>query len=122
MPSQRLLLCVGNRIGLACELRDGELHVLEEVREIMSDPGTAHAASNHLLDDIPVRLTFDVGEREISLGDLRSIQPGYVFNLGRDPRSLVNIRANGRLVGEGELVDIEGRVGVSVLRLKLEGQ
>lgn len=119
---QRLLLCVGNRLGLTCELRGSELHVLEEAREIMSDPGTTHATSNHLLDDIPVRLTFDVGEREISLGDLRSIQPGYVFNLGRDPRSLVSIRANGRLVGEGELVDIEGRVGVSVLRLKLEGQ
>jgi flagellar motor switch/type III secretory pathway protein FliN len=34
----------------------------------------------------------------------------------------VSIRANGRLIGDGELVDIEGRVGVSVLRFSLEAQ
>lgn len=118
--SQRMLLCIGTRLALTCELRGTDLHVIEGAREIMSDPSSAGTASHHLLDEIPVRLTFDVGEREITLGDLRSIQPGYVFNLGRDPRSMVSIRANGRLVGEGELVDIEGRIGVSVLRLKLE--
>jgi type III secretion protein Q len=94
--------------------------VLEGVKEIMSEATVSLAATGGVLDDIPVRLTFDVGEREISLGDLKSIQPGYVFNLGRDPRSVVSIRANGRLIGEGELVDIEGRLGVSVLRFKLE--
>jgi flagellar motor switch/type III secretory pathway protein FliN len=34
----------------------------------------------------------------------------------------VNIRANGRLIGEGELVEIEGRIGVCVLRLGAEVQ
>lgn len=117
----RLLLCLGNRLAIACHLRGRELHVIEGVNEIMSDP-TAPGTVSHLLDDIPVRLSFDVGEREITLGDLRSVQPGYVFNLGRDPKSLVSIRANGRLVGEGELVDIEGRLGVAVLRFHPEGQ
>lgn len=117
---QQLLVRLGSHLGLACAIDGPVLRVLEGVKEIMSEATVSLAASGGVLDDIPVRLTFDVGEREISLGDLKSIQPGYVFNLGRDPRSVVSIRANGRLIGEGELVDIEGRLGVSVLRFKLE--
>ena len=117
---QQMLLHLGAQLGLSCELDGQSLRVLEGVKEIMSDATVSFAGSAGVLDDIPVRLSFDVGEREISLGDLRSIQPGYVFNLGRDPRGVVSIRANGRLIGEGELVDIEGRLGVSVLRFKLE--
>jgi type III secretion protein Q len=105
-----------------CALEGSALQVLEGVQEIMADVDDTVAASSGLIDDVPVRLTFDLGEREISLGDLRSLEPGYLFNLGRDPRSTVSIRANGRLIGDGELVDIEGRVGVSVLRFSLEAQ
>lgn len=117
---QELLVHLGSHLGLRCAIDGPELRVLEGVKEIMSDATLSMAAGGGVLDDIPVRLTFDVGEREISLGDLRSLLPGYVFNLGRDPKSVVSIRANGRLIGEGELVDIEGRIGVSVLRFRLE--
>jgi type III secretion protein Q len=118
----RLMMLLGPRLGVLCGLDGCELQVLEGVQEIMADIDDTVAASSGLIDDVPVRLTFDLGEREISLGDLRGLQPGYLFNLGRDPRSTVSIRANGRLIGDGELVDIEGRVGVSVLRFSLETQ
>jgi type III secretion protein Q len=118
----RLMLMLGPRLGVLCGLEGSALEVLEGVQEIMADVDDTMAASSGLIDDVPVRLTFDLGEREISLGDLRSLQPGYLFNLGRDPRSTVSIRANGRLIGDGELVDIEGRVGVSVLNFNLQAQ
>ena len=116
----QLLLRLGSSVALRCQLADQQLKVIEGVHEIMSDPLDAAASAAATLDDVPVRLTFDLGEREIALGELRSLQPGYLFNLGRDPRSTVTIRANGRVVGDGELVDIEGRVGVSVLSLGAE--
>ncbi|HVZ45038.1 MAG TPA: type III secretion system cytoplasmic ring protein SctQ [Ramlibacter sp.] len=115
----RLMLLLGPRLGVMCGLEGRVLQVLEGVQEIMADVDDSMATASGLIDDVPVRLTFDLGEREISLGDLRSLQPGYLFNLGRDPKSTVSIRANGRLIGEGELVDIEGRVGVSVLNFNL---
>ncbi|WP_048439644.1 type III secretion system cytoplasmic ring protein SctQ [Caenimonas sp. SL110] len=118
----RLMVLVGPRLGVLCSLAGNELEVLQGVREMMADVDDSVAASSGLIDDVPVRLTFDLGEREISLGDLRSLQPGYLFNLGRDPKSTVSIRANGRLIGNGELVDIEGRVGVSVLNFSLEAK
>ena len=118
----RLVLQLGPRLGVLCGLEACALQVLEGVQEIMADVDDTLAATSGLMDDVPVRLTFDLGEREISLGDLRTLQPGYLFNLGRDPRSTVTIRANGRLIGDGELVDIEGRVGVSVLQFNLTAQ
>lgn len=118
----RLMVLLGPRLGIQCRLEGPTLQILEGVQEIMADLDDSAAAGSGLIDDVPVRVTFDLGEREIPLGDLRSLQPGYLFNLGRDPRNTVSIRANGRLIGEGELVDIEGRVGVSILRFTLEAE
>ncbi|WP_092484249.1 type III secretion system cytoplasmic ring protein SctQ [Candidatus Ichthyocystis hellenicum] len=68
--------------------------------------------------DLPVRLTFDVGGRRLKFKDLGAICPGYVFDLGRPLNSAVSIRANSKIIAEGELVDIDGHLGVSVTSLK----
>ena len=70
------------------------------------------------VDAIPVRLTFDLGERTLTLAELRRLQPGETFDLQRPlADGPVMIRANGALVGTGALVEIDGRVGVTVARL-----
>jgi type III secretion protein Q len=79
-----------------------------------------NAALHHDLDmdAISINLSFDVGERHIRLGDLRGLQAGEIFDLDRPlVEGHVCIRANGGVVGWGELVDIDGRVGVRILRL-----
>ena len=85
----------------------------------MQDIDQYSSEDDSLIDGIKVRLTFDLGEREITIGELRSISAGYVFEMGRDVGHAVNIRAHGRSIGEGELVDIDGLTGVSILRLNL---
>lgn len=78
----------------------------------------AGAASVLDMDAIPVRLTFDLGERHLTLGDVRRLQPGETFDLERPlAQGVVTIRANGAAIGTGELVEIEGRVGVTILTL-----
>lgn len=69
------------------------------------------------LDAISVRLTFDIGQQTLTLGDLRTLTPGATFDLGRTPHQAVNIRANGALIGTGELISIDDRVGVRVATL-----
>jgi type III secretion protein Q len=121
-PNNHVVLQLGPGIGMRCELDGQQLRVIQGVHEIMLEPDDAAEAAAGILDGVPVRLTFDLGDREIALAELQTLQPGYLFNLGRDPRGSVNIRANGRLIGEGELVEIEGRIGVCVLRLGAEVQ
>jgi type III secretion system YscQ/HrcQ family protein len=74
------------------------------------------------LDDVNIHLTFDVGHLELTLGELASITPGYTFNLAKSIHKAVTIRANGTVIGKGELVDIEGTIGVSIVELYQRGK
>jgi type III secretion protein Q len=68
-------------------------------------------------DDLPVRLAFDVGRLEVSLGELRRLGVGSVLEIHSSADDLVRISANGRLVGQGALVDVNGAVGVRIVRM-----
>jgi len=122
-----LMLRVAEGLGLPCAVGKTTLQITEGFRRIMSD--TLHPDetgdfddsdddADVSLDELPVRLSFDLGERTVTLAELRCIAPGYTFDLGRELRRAVIVRANGRAIGEGELVDIDGRMGVSLLTLK----
>ena len=75
------------------------------------------AASGGLdTDTLPVQLAFLAGEAEVALRELRQIGPGYVFDLERPVDRHIEVRANGRRIGVGELVEIDGRVGVRLLK------
>lgn len=69
------------------------------------------------LDALPVRLHFDIGQRTIPLGELCQLQVGQVLELARPLSQAVNIRANGTLVGTGELMEIGGRIAVAITSL-----
>ncbi|HEY9025315.1 MAG TPA: type III secretion system cytoplasmic ring protein SctQ [Burkholderiaceae bacterium] len=67
------------------------------------------------LDAIEVTLRFEVGDLPISLGDLRNVRAGHVFELGQPlNRGPVRIVAHGNLLGKGTLVAVGDRLGVRV--------
>lgn len=69
------------------------------------------------IDRIPVQLTFDLGERSLTLAELKALQPGQALDLGRPLTSPVNIRANGALIGLGALIEIDGSLGITITAL-----
>jgi len=69
------------------------------------------------LDDLPLELSFDLGVRSMTLGELRVLQVGQVLELERPLSEGVHIRANGRWLASGELVEIDGRMAVSITAL-----
>jgi type III secretion protein Q len=118
-----IMVQVGRTSAFRAVVRGTALTVAERLGEIMADTLESGGLDEpRMLDDVTVRLTFDLGERSVTLGELKSLAPGFTFDLGRDLRRVVTIRANGMPIGEGELVDIEGRVGVSVLTLHRFGE
>lgn len=66
--------------------------------------------------DIPIHLVFDVGEKRIPLQDFQSLQAGYTFELPTTMDAPVTIRANGRKIGKGKLVQVGDRLGVKVTK------
>jgi type III secretion protein Q len=69
------------------------------------------------LDSVPVTLVFEIGRLRLPLGELRTLAPGFSFDLGRDLRAPVDILVGGRKIGTGELVQIDERLGVRVSKL-----
>lgn len=68
-------------------------------------------------DALPVTLCFDVGRLELSLGALQKLGAGSVLELPGSAETPIRITIGGRHVGTGELVDVEGRAGVRVIRI-----
>lgn len=69
------------------------------------------------VDDVTVSVAFDLGRLELAIGELRRVSEGYVLNLQRPLDGAVALRVGGRLIGHGELVDIEGSLGVRVTEI-----
>jgi type III secretion protein Q len=67
------------------------------------------------LDALEVTLRFEVGDLSLTLGELKSIRAGHVFDLGQPlNRSPVRILAHGNVLGKGYLVAVGDRLGVRV--------
>ena len=73
-----------------------------------------HEASMAELENLDVKLTFELEERTLSVADLKSLAPGYTFTLTSDADSPVTVRANGRPIARGRLVDVGGTLGVQI--------
>lgn len=80
----------------------------------VTDPAEESTAS---LDEVPIHLVFELGRTEIPIASLESLAAGYVFDLNKPLGQSVDIIANGRRVGAGELVRIGDGIGVRVTRL-----
>jgi flagellar motor switch/type III secretory pathway protein FliN len=66
------------------------------------------------LDEVRVELRFEVGELGVTVGVIRSLQPGYVFELESNLECPVVIRANGLRLATGRLVQVGTRLGVLI--------
>ena len=69
------------------------------------------------LDDLPVRLVFELGRVELSLGELQRLAPGALVPLARPLDEPIDIMANGRRLGRGTLVRIGESLGVRIVSL-----
>jgi type III secretion protein Q len=77
--------------------------------------GDAVALPLDRLDALEVALRFEVGELTVSLGDLKNIRAGHVFDLTQPlNRCPVRILAHGNVLGKGFLVAVGERLGVRV--------
>jgi type III secretion protein Q len=125
-PRELILLSperAGRAWGLRAVLEAASLNILERAHP-MNTETQSEAASDGLgesLSELPVKLSFDLGERTLTLAELQALDVGSALNLDRPLQDFVTLRVNGVVVGEGQLVEMEGRLGVMVSRLALGG-
>ncbi len=71
----------------------------------------------HMSADVPVHLVAVIGRTTVSVKDIMNYQMGQIVDLGRPPGETVDLVASGKLFARGELVDIDGKLGVRIIKL-----
>lgn len=74
----------------------------------------SHPTSEALLRELPVQITCEIGRVTLSAREVLELRPGAVVPVGRPLAGPVDLTAGGRIVARGELVDVEGEIGVRV--------
>ena len=86
-----------------------------------NDPLVARVATEYvpramaLPDDVRIELTVGLGTTKMSLRQVMGLAVGEVVPLGRPLAGPFEIRADGKLIGQGELVDVDGELGVRIV-------
>jgi type III secretion system YscQ/HrcQ family protein len=78
-------------------------------------PLTGTAETTRLVQNASVSLEAVVGRVQLSVDRLARLKPGEVLVCDGPVGQPVDLVANGTTVASGELVDIEGRLGVRIL-------
>lgn len=71
------------------------------------------------LAEIPVTLEVELARVPLTLADLARLVPGATLPLHVDRRGLVTLRLGERALARGELVDVDGAVGVRILSMEV---
>ncbi len=81
----------------------------------MNDQPQTPASLLDSLADAPVVVRVEIGVAELRAREWAELAPGDVVGLGRRVAEPVILRVAGREVARGELVDLDGEVGVRIL-------
>jgi type III secretion protein Q len=73
-----------------------------------------------LASDAPLEISIELARFSLTLGELQRSAPGDVLVTGRRIGEQVTLRVGGRALAQGELVDVEGEIGVRLLSLGTE--
>ena len=68
-------------------------------------------------EDVPVKLTAVLGKKEMALKDLLQFKVGHTIDLERPANEFVDLMANGKVVARGELVELDGKLGVRIIKM-----
>ena len=66
---------------------------------------------------LPVAITFDIGNAHLPLSKLQTLQTGYCFELPQETTDYVTLRVHGQVIGQGELVQVGNRLGVEITQM-----
>ncbi|GAB0080027.1 FliM/FliN family flagellar motor switch protein [Pseudomonas syringae pv. tomato] len=69
------------------------------------------------LDSLALDLTLRCGELRLTLAELRRLDAGTILEVGGVAPGYATLCHGERVVAEGELVDVDGRLGLQITRL-----
>ena len=127
VSGDQLILRIHKHITFVCEMQQENQIVVKyrneasmdnyEEQEQQAQQDEQEQESMVSLADLDIELLFEIGTQTLSLEDLQSIEPGYVFELDRPLEQPVRVRANGKVIAECQLVQVNNRLGARITRI-----
>jgi flagellar motor switch protein FliM len=67
-----------------------------------------------MVDEIPMDVAIEMGRVKLSVAEVAALAPGQILELRRPVGSAVELVVGGRIVAHGDLIEIEGELGVRI--------
>ena len=72
-----------------------------------------------VLNELELIFNIEIGSITLTLEQLQNLSIGSIVTVSDSPPGQATLRHRNRLIGRGELVNVEGRVGLQILSLEL---
>ena len=104
--------------GLELAIGDGGIGLTAVPQAVEAKVATGYVPRDMALpDEAHLELTVRLGTTRMSLRRIGELAVGEVVGLGKPLAGPYEIHAGGRAIGQGELVDLEGEIGVRIVSL-----
>ena len=98
------------------EFTNPELDVPPELEGAALDDVNKPDGSD-LLGDVPLQIAVELARVPVTAQQVVGMRAGQVLELNRGPGEPVELSVNGKVVARGELVEVEGQLGVRIITL-----
>jgi len=95
----------------------GAVPVHEERTEELTSMSQEESELAQIVGETPLVVRVELGSLEMSAAEWAALRPGDVLTSGRRLDEPVVLRTGGREIARGELVDIEGEIGVRITQV-----
>lgn len=124
----RIVAAGATRTSWWCRPSSNGLAIEDQVKGLESPTAEGRRMSDDMTEtqtegaldvvgDAPVTLSLELASFELSLDELAALRPGEVVASGVPIGEAVRLRVGTKIVATGELVEVEGEVGVRLLEL-----
>jgi flagellar motor switch protein FliN/FliY len=69
--------------------------------------------------DVPIKITVQLANRTMKVRDILQLQASSIVDLPKSAGENVDILMNGRLIGFGEVLELEGATGIRLTDLNI---
>lgn len=119
-----LLAAPGAECGMPIRVSGGRIvlgakavPVHEERTEELTSMSQDESELSQIVGETPLVVRLELGSLEMSAAEWAALRPGDVLTSGRRLEEPVVLRTGGREIARGELVDIEGEIGVRITQV-----
>ncbi|WP_114393247.1 flagellar motor switch protein FliN [Oleisolibacter albus] len=83
----------------------------------MPEPSSGEEFDKGSVLGVPVQVSVRLGRRRLRISQLLRLGPGEIVDLERAVGEPVDVFVNDRMVARGELVVVDGRLGLTIVEL-----